>query len=356
MNRWVWITTSVVFFGLIYLTKGILLPFLAGLAIAYFLDPAADKLEERSIPRGIAASIVLTLFFMIMSGVVLAFWPILKSQLAMASAVLPKTIDNLLPWVDGMLASIHDQFGLKFDGNAASMIAGVSDEVLARANDIASSALRNGLAIFNILTLILISPVVAFYLLRDWDHMVAKANDWLPPEAAPAIRKVMTEMDLVLAGFVRGQLIVSLIMGILYGVGWYMVGLNFAVVLGVLAGILAFVPFVGALFAAFVATIVAIGQWGFDGGNIGMVLLVFVVVQVLEAAIFTPKLVGDKVRLHPVWVLFAIFAGSEVLGFVGVLIAVPMAAAIAVLVRHLIGKYLEHYDLDKTDVSDIETA
>lgn len=345
MNRWVIFGAIATVSILIYMTKAVLLPFLAGLAIAYFLDPVADKLEEKNIPRGAAAGLVLLLFFTVISGIMVAFWPIIKAQLAAVSTKLPQTLASLGPWINELATSLSEKFGFAINGNAESMIASAADKALNSLNAAVGSILRNGIAVFNLLMLVLISPVVAFYLLRDWDLIVARINGLLPPKAATDIRAISTDIDRALAGFVRGQMIVAFIMGILYAVGWSIVGLNFSVVLGVLAGVLAFIPFVGAVFAAILATIIAVGQFGFDGGAIGMVLLVYGVVQLVEGAFLTPKLVGDKVGLHPVWVLFAIFAGSEVMGFVGVLIAVPFAAAVAVLARYWVSRYEDHYDL-----------
>ena len=332
-----------------YLTRGILLPFLTGLAIAYFLDPITDILEERKVPRGLAAAMVLGLFFFLIIGVVLAFWPILQGQIVAASKTLPETVAKLRPWLDQLLDSLNAKTGITLGGDAESLLAGISEQALEQLNRIFSSIVRSSLALFNLMTLALISPVVAFYLLRDWDHMVAKVDSWLPTAAAPAVREQFGNVDTVLAGFVRGQLMVSLAMGILYGVGWSLVGLELGLILGVLAGIMAFVPFVGALFAAAIAMALAIGQWGFDAGQLGMVAMVFVVVQIIESSFLTPKLVGERVGLHPVWVLFAVFAGGEILGFVGVLVAVPAAAAIAVFVRYTITRYLDHYDLLPVD-------
>ncbi|WND02178.1 AI-2E family transporter [Temperatibacter marinus] len=345
MNKWVLAGICIFISMIVYVSKAVLLPFLAGLAIAYFLDPLADKLEERKLPRGGAAAIVLLVFFLALGGVVFAFWPIIKAQLASVSTILPKTISSLGPWFDELTKSLHTNFGIDINQNAESVIASAADKALGSLNQAISSILRNGAAVLNLLMLLLISPVVAFYLLRDWDLIVARVNGLLPPKKAADIRSIMINIDKALAGFVRGQMIVAMIMGVLYAVGWSLAGLNFSVLLGVLAGVLAFIPFVGAIFAALLATLVAVGQFGFDGGAIGLVLLVYAVVQIVEGAFLTPKLVGDKVGLHPVWVLFAIFAGSEAMGFVGVLISVPFAAAIAVLARFWIKEYETHYDL-----------
>jgi len=352
MNKWIWTGSFLLVVVFIYLTRGVMLPFMTGLAVAYFLDPAADFLEARKVPRGPAAAIVIATFFMLIGAVMLAFWPILHSQIGAFAETLPKTLANLRPWFTETLQSLSDRFGLALGSDAEGVLAGFSDEILVNIKDGASGLLRSGLVLFNIFTLLLISPVVAFYLLRDWDLLVAKVNSWLPPSGAVIVRQQCVKIDAALAGFVRGQLLVSTIMGIMYGIGWSLVGLEFGVILGVLAGIMSFVPFAGALFAALIAVAIAIGQWGFDLGHVGPVALVFVVVQVVEGAFLTPRLVGERVGLHPVWVLFAVFAGGEVMGFLGVLIAVPTAAAIAVLVRFWIDRYLDHYDIAGSDIAD----
>ncbi len=355
MNRWYWVGGVGVAALLFYLTRGILLPFLAGLAIAYFLDPVADKLEARKVPRSLAAAMVISLFFLLIIAILLAFWPVLQSQIVAASHTLPKTLANLRPWLNEMMLTLSERFGSDLSTDVDGLVANFSGEILAKVRDAATSALKSGLALFNLLSLALISPVVAFYLLRDWDRIVDKIDGWLPPASGTTVRALATKVDTVLAGFVRGQLLVSTTMGVLYGVGWALTGLDFAIVLGVLAGVLSFVPFVGALFAAGVAVAMAFGQWGFDPLQIALVAGVFLVVQTIEGAFLTPRLIGERVGLHPVWVLFAVFAGGEVMGFVGVLIAVPAAAAIAVLVRFYIDQYLDHYDLQpKEDDVEVE--
>lgn len=344
MNKWVIAAVVAVIFGFIYLSKAILLPFMLGFAIAYFLDPLADKLEARKVPRGLAAALVLLLFFLLMSGVLFAFWPIIKAQLAAVATKLPQTLASFGPKLDSLMASLSERFGITFS-SSEGMLSAAAEKGLSALNSSLSNLVMNGLAVLNLLMLLLISPVVAFYLLRDWDLLVARVNGLLPPSSASDVRQIMTDIDKVLAGFVRGQIMVAFFMGVLYAIGWSLVGLNFSVLLGVLAGVLAFIPVVGAVFAALLACIVAIGQFGLDPSAIGLTLLVYLVVQVVEGAYLTPKLVGDKVGLHAVWVLFAIFAGSEAMGFLGVLIAVPFAAAVAVLVRYWVKRYENHYEL-----------
>ncbi|UTW53888.1 AI-2E family transporter [Kordiimonas sp. SCSIO 12610] len=345
MNKKIWWGAALVVILVIYLTKAVLFPFLAGLAVAYFLDPLADKFEERKVPRSAAAGIVIGFFFLVLLAMVLALVPVLRSQFEAFATVLPKTLASLRPWLNDTIALLSDKFGLNLGGDVDGVLHTFSDQIMARGQKLAGSILQNSLAVFNLMSLLLISPVVAFYFLRDWDLLVDKINGWLPPSHATVIREQVGKVDEVLAGFVRGQMLVCLVMGIMYSIGWSLVGLNFGLVLGVLAGIMAFIPFVGVIFALAIALIIGVGQWGLDFQNLGLVSLVFLVVQVVEGAYLTPRLVGERVGLHPVWVLFAVFAGGEIMGFVGVLIAVPAAAAIAVVVRYMIGQYLEHYDI-----------
>lgn len=354
MNKWVWIAIAIVLVGFVYLTKAILLPFLVGLAVAYFLDPVADFLEEHKFKRGTAATLVIALFFLIVTGVLLAMWPLLRSQFFALADTLPATLARLRPVLNELLATANASFGVANTADVESMLGGASEQILAQIQKVATGLLKSGLAIFNFVTLILISPVVAFYLLRDWDLIVDRINTWLPPTSANTIRKIAKEVDSVLAGFVRGQMLVSSIMGILYATGWALAGLNFAIILGLLAGIMSFIPFVGALFAAVIAVAIGIGQWGLDPMHLLPVASVFFVVQLIEGAFLTPRLIGERVGLHPVWVLFAVFAGGEIMGFTGVLIAVPAAAAIAVLVRFAIDQYMDHYQINTADKQEPE--
>ncbi len=331
----------------IYLTKAILLPFVAGLAIAYLLDPLADKLETWNFPRWLAATTILCLFFLGITGLFIGITPIVKTQITGIMRNAPQYLENIQPLIDGFITDISGTLGVKVGKEDSSLISQITQQNIERIASFIGGFLSQGMALFNLLSLLLISPVVAFFLLRDWDLLVAKVNGWLPKKKAPTIRIIASDIDRALAGFVRGQTMVSLSMAILYAIGWSLAGLNFGIFLGLLAGILAYVPFLGALVAAALAVLVGIGQFGGDFSQIWPIVGVFIIVQTIEAAFLTPKFIGDRVGLHPVWVLFAIFAGSEIMGFVGVLIALPVAAAIGVLVRFIIDQYLEsHYHKD----------
>ncbi|GAK32860.1 AI-2E family transporter [Iodidimonas nitroreducens] len=325
-----------------YLTRGILLPFLAGFALAYLLDPLADRLEAYHIDRGLAAGLIIFLCFIISLCVLFGLWPLLQAQLVGLVRAVPGVIADLRIWTSSMMLNMETEFGTEIGQQAQDVLESMVQQGFAMAHQMIMGVFTGGLALFNILALVLISPMVAFYILRDFDKIISRANALLPAHQAPFVRRTMIEIDQVLSGFVRGQLSVMLAMAVLYCLGWSVMGLDYALILGMLAGILGFIPFFGTAFALAVALFVGFGQWGLDYANLGLVVLVWVFVQILEGAVLTPRLLGRHVCLHPVWVIFAVFAGGEVAGFVGVLIAVPAAAVIAVLVR----SSLAHYRLE----------
>lgn len=334
--RWLWWMIGLLILGyFIAAISGILLPFLVGLAIAYLLDPLADKFQTWRLPRWLATALSLGLFFGALVGVGFAIAPVVQAQVSGFAKAFPEYVAQLRPFIMNLI----DQAGGKM--RAEQLVESSSSQLVQWAGHQVGVLLANGVAFFNLLSLVLISPVVAFYLLRDWDELIARIDSWLPRDHEATIKSLLSQADLALSGFVRGQSLVCLVMGILYAVGWSLLGLDYALVLGVLAGILAFVPFAGPLFGATLAVVVGIGQYGADYVQLSLIIGVFGLVQLIEGSILTPNLIGDRVGLHPAWVLFAIFAGGELLGFVGVLLAVPMAAVLAVVARWALQHYLD---------------
>lgn len=326
--------------------KAILLPFVVGLAVAYLLDPLADKLEEYKFPRWLATVTILFIFFVGFAGLVVAISPIIQSQVSGIIVNFPSYVENLKPVIENFFGDVATTLGINIEAETDNFITKATEQGFSKAGGVIAAFLTQGAAFLNLLSLLIISPVVAFFLVRDWDLIIESIDNWLPKKNAPSVRIVAKDIDTALAGFIRGQTLVSFIMAILYAIGWSITGLNYSLVLGIVAGILAYVPFVGALVAMLIAMLVGFGQFGADAGSLVPIFGVFVVVQAIEGAYLTPKLVGSRVGLHPVWVLFAIFAGGELMGFTGVLIALPVAAAIGVIVRFALNNYLQS-DLHK---------
>jgi predicted PurR-regulated permease PerM len=202
-----------------------------------------------------------------------------------------------------------------------------------------STIVAGSLAFVNVVSFIVVTPLVAFYLLRDWPVILAQVDSWWPRTQAPAMRRLLHDSNAALAGFVRGQSLVCLSLALFYAAGWSLVGLNYAVILGILVGVLAFVPFVGVLFAVSLSLLVALGQYGLDFKPLALVIGVFLIGQALESSVLTPNLIGNRIGLHPVWVLFAVFAGGSVAGLAGVFLAVPVAAVLGVVMRAVLAHY-----------------
>ncbi|RMF73528.1 MAG: AI-2E family transporter, partial [Alphaproteobacteria bacterium] len=318
LPRWGWLVLGGAALVFLYAVRGVLLPFVLGIAIAYLLDPIADRFERVGLPRGLAALITLIGFFLL-GGILLgAFWPLFKAQFMGLLAALPGLFarvealyrDALASWAGqlqewGIAASSRDLGG--------TLLAGIGG----RLSSLAREVLLSGMAVLNLLGLLLITPVVAFYLLKDWDRIMAGMLALVPEQWRERWLAIAGDVDHVLAGFVRGQLLVMAADAVLYAAGWLVIGLPYALVLGLLAGLLAIVPFLGPLFALVTALAVAFGSWGADPVMLAAVVGVFVLVQAIEGSILSPRLVGSQVGLHPVLVLFAVFAGGELAGILG---------------------------------------
>ena len=332
--HWGWLLIGALILAFFYSARAVLGPFFAGFVIAYLLDPVTDKLEARGFKRWLATTIVLSIFLGAIAGLALVTAPVIESQFGQLLDNLPTIIDNVRPWVEDWARRTGGAV------RADQLTGNLAQRALAWLTASIGGIIASGLAFFNIVSLVIVAPVVAFYLLRDWDMVTAQLNSWWPRRYEPTIRGLMQQADGALSGFVRGQLIVCICLAILYALGWGLIGLNYAIVLALLAGLLGFVPFVGPFFGVGLSVLVAIGQFGLDPVQIGLVLLVFVVVQLIEGSILTPNLIGNRIGLHPVWVLFAIFAGGELFGFIGIFLAVPIAAITGVFARWLVSEYL----------------
>jgi len=331
---WFWLGITVVFFLFLFLIRSILLPFVVGIGTAYFLDPAADRLERLGVKRGTATALITVGFFSIILLVLLLLTPLLVKQLGGFIEHLPGYIRALREHADIYLQK------LPFSLNGADGSNPLNEGMLKGARNVAMGVLQSGLVVVNLLSLLVITPVVAFYLLRDWDQLTERVDNLLPRRHAEVIRKLLREMDAILAGFIRGQFNVMMILGTLYAVGLSVVGLPFGVLIGLMAGMLIIIPYIGAFIGTAAAVGIALVQFD-EPWRIGAVCGVFVLGQILESYFLTPNLVGNRVGLHPAWVIFGMLAGGTLFGFVGVLLAVPVTAVIGVLVRFGIERYLE---------------
>jgi predicted PurR-regulated permease PerM len=336
-----WTGLLVVVVLLMWALGNVLTPFIAGLILAYLLDPLADRFERMGIGRLGATLVILGLFvlFFILALVILI--PLLASQISGFVARLPDYVSRLQaiaveqggPWFEQFggpdaLKDVQASVG-EFMGQGARWLTGFLQ-----------SLWSGGAAIVSVFALLVITPVVAFYLLVDWDKMVNKVDSWLPREHRETIRQLAREIDGAIAGFIRGQTVVCLILGTFYGLGLWAIGINSGVLIGFVAGILTIIPYVGSLTGLILAVGAALIQFWPDWKMPLAAIAIFAFGQFVEGNILSPKLVGASVGLHPVWLIFALLAFGSLFGFVGLLIAVPVAAIIGVLARFALSRYL----------------
>jgi predicted PurR-regulated permease PerM len=334
-----WLGGLALFFVMLWLLSSILLPFVAGFVIAYFLDPLVARLERLGIPRGLASLLVLALFLMILVLVVLLLLPIIQSQVLEFIARLPAILEEVRRDAEALTQLAQERLSPEDLAKLRDAIGGKLTDVFAWLGGLAKSVLTSGFALANLLSLIFVTPVVAFFLLRDWRRIVRRIDDWLPRDHADTIREQARLIDETLSGFLRGQLTVCMVLGLYYAIVLSVIGLDFGLVIGLLVGLLAFIPFVGVAVGFTLSTLMALTQFP-DWTHVVMVLVAFAIGQTVEGNVLAPYLVGNRVNLHPVWIIFALLAFGSLFGFLGVLIAVPMAAVIGVLVRFGLSRYL----------------
>lgn len=335
-----WLAAFGVFLLFLYVFRDVLLPFVSGMALAYLLDPLADRLEKLGLSRAMATlAIVIGLIFILTLALILLA-PLLVSQIAGFIERLPYYVTRLQTLMSNTLDGRVEKLVGSNTEELEKQLAGFLAQGAGWIARVLQSLWNGGQAIVSILTLLVIAPVVAFYLLLDWDQMVEKVDSWLPLKHRNTIRRLASDMNGVVAGFVRGQISVCFAMGIFYAIALSLLGLNFGLFIGLLSGILGFIPFVGAAVGLVASIGVALAQFWPEWQWILAVLAVFVAGQALEGYVLQPNWVGRSVGLHPVWLLFSLFAFGSVAGFVGMLVAVPVAASVGVLARFALEQYL----------------
>lgn len=329
-----WGIASAVFLLLLWALGNVILPFLVGGAIAYFLDPVADRLQRAGLSRVWSTVVIFIFLIAVVIVSLLVVIPLLVQQTNDLIQSAPDLFNQLRSWLTERFPQIME------DGSPLrESLAAVGETIQSRGGALLEQVLNSAAGVVNLLVFIVVVPVVAFYMLLDWDRMIARIDDLLPRDHAPIIRRLAHEIDRTLASFVRGQGTVCMILGVFYAVALMVVGLQFGLVVGLLAGLLTFIPYVGALVGGLLSVGLALFQFWGDWWMIVAVAAIFQLGQMVEGNILTPKLVGASVGLHPVWLIFSLSAFGTLFGFVGMLVAVPIAAAIGVLVRFALGQY-----------------
>ncbi|WP_425043938.1 AI-2E family transporter [Primorskyibacter sp. S87] len=330
-----WGLAAAIFILVLWLLGDVLLPFVIGGAIAYFIDPVADRLERLGLSRVAATALITVTSVVLFVVIVVAVVPALVSQLVDLIEILPQLFRDLRTFLETRFPSLLDR-----ESSTHQVLLSFSDTFKEKSAEVLQSVVASLGSAINVVVLMVIVPVVAVYLLLDWDRMIERIDELLPRDPAPVLRQMAKEIDSVLASFVRGMGTVCLILGTYYAVALMAVGLQFGLIVGFIAGLVTFIPYLGAMIGGALAIGLALFQFWGDWAQIGLVAGIFVIGQITEGNFLTPKLVGNSVGLHPVWLLLALSVFGALFGFVGMLIAVPVAAALGVLARFAVNYYL----------------
>jgi predicted PurR-regulated permease PerM len=332
---------AVVFWLVLELFASVLLPFVAAAGVAYFLDPLASRLQRAGVRRGLGAGLLI--FALLAFGLLFALllYPLIIAQLGILISRVPTYIVLVRDLSNEAIASLQERLGPEFfDDRVRELVSSQAGAMLSFLTSALRQLVGGGFALFNVLTLMVVTPIVAFYLLRDWPSVVARIDGWLPRRYEGVLRAQAREVDRILSAWLRGQALCCVALALYYAMALSAVGLDLGLIVGLSSGLLSFIPYVGTVTGCITSLALASAQFQSWTG-VGMVAGVFVLGQALEGYVIYPRFLGDRVELHAVWVIFALFAGGAAFGFVGVLLAVPVAATIGVLCRFWLRRYLE---------------
>jgi len=325
--------------GVIYALRSVLLPFVVGIVVAYFLDPPVNRIcRSGKISRNLATVIVMGLFLLVLLPLLLLLGGAIVSQVSDFIADLPQYIKSFKEKVQNGVHQLQVYLPMLALENVESALQKNSGESFKPVLKIVQGIISNSFAFINVVSLLLISPVVAFYMLRDWPDFTGKLMALVPQKHQLLVQDGVRQVNRIIAGYLRGQMLVCLILGSFYSFGLWLVGLKLGLIVGFLAGIISFIPYVGSISGFLMAMILVVTQYG-TLPKIIAVVVVFLIGQFMEGNFLTPKLVGENIGLHPVWVMFALLAGGVLLGLLGMIIAVPVAACLGVFLRYIVENY-----------------
>ncbi len=335
----VWVGFAVVSILLIWLFRPILLPFILGITLAYVLNPAVNLVQRTGISRGWSSLVVLLAMLGLIIGVFLVITPLVATQVAGLAARLPGYVTDLQNLVQSIAPQLNEWLGPDRAGQLESSLAQFLGSGVEFIGNLTAQVAQSGLTVINTVAVLFLTPVIAFYLLLDWEGMVKGIDDLLPREHRREIRTVLDAIDRSMAGVIRGQGGIMLVLCVYYGTALTLTGLNFGLVIGLLTGLLSFVPFLGFITGFILSMGIAAVQFAPNWWFVGIVFVVYAIGQFLEANILYPRFVGQSININPVWLIFALFAFAFLFGIVGLLLAVPLAAITATLIRYALRRY-----------------
>ncbi len=326
----------------LYLLRSIICPFVFAIIIAYFCNPLVDKLTDKyKLSRLTSSLLIVSILVILLVIILMILLPIIFGQLvefgAAFGSYIKVTIDNFYPKIINLASSI----GIKLDSESKYLIDQkmVSDHIFDFSSNILGNALSSSLSLIDIILTIFIIPILIFYFLKDWQIIITKIHDNLPDNITSLTQKIFTDINLVLLGYIRGQFNICLILALFYSLSLSLADLNFGFLIGLFAGFIAFIPYIGAALSIAIAVIVAFFQWGFDVKNLTIIAVIFIIGHLVESNFLTPKLIGPRVGLHPLWIIFGLFIFGKLFGFPGLLLAVPLTAISGVIIKSLIKNF-----------------
>jgi predicted PurR-regulated permease PerM len=328
--------------GFIYLSRSIAMPFICSIAISYLLNPVVTKFHESQDTTRLRATIlIMCLFSAVFISVSLVLLPTIYAQSVALIDAIPHYFRTFTHHLYPQIATLLNNLGLEVDKNFSHMATqqGVTSNVLHYSKNFLHDAFNSSAFAINFLSLVFLTPFLVFYILKDWNIIMKKLNGYLPKESYTVIRSILREIDETLTSYIRGQINVCLILGTIYSILLSCTGLNFGFAIGFLTGLLSFIPYAGMFIGVVLGITVSIFQWGFDISQLSLITLIFFVGQIIESNMLTPKLVGSRIGLHPAWMIFGLFFFGDLLGFLGVLAAVPLTAIFSVIIKHLALEY-----------------
>lgn len=329
----------IIFIGLLYSLSSILMPFLAGFIGAYVLNSPATWLSKRRFSRGLASAFLVVSFIIILITLVFIALPYLQQQLFLLASTIPRLIEHLFQNIAPSLENISQAYGTPSAAELKTQVTSHLGDILTWCVGVLTHLLSNGMALANLLSLIILTPIITFYLLKDWPQMISRIDGLLPIKWAPQVRNHVGVVHDTLSSYAKGQAIICLILMVLYSTTLWAIGLKQGVIVGILTGFMSFIPYLGMLIGYM--TSLGISFADFSGWPfIGFITLVFITINLIEGYVLIPRLIGEKVGLHPVWIIFALLAAGTWFGFIGILLALPVAATLGVIARICLNWYV----------------
>ncbi|MBT4921541.1 MAG: AI-2E family transporter [Rickettsiales bacterium] len=321
----------------LYSISSILAPFMAGIIIAYLLNPLTSFFE-RYTSRGIASIGSLCILIVVLTVVILIIGPYLYHELTSLIIATPEYLHSIRQFLDPYIDDIYNKFGIDKRQNSDGMMQKISQYIIQLSSSLLGNIWSSSIALINVVALAIITPIVSFYLLRDWQNITKGFFDLIPRDNIKVVKGLCLKIDRVLSGYIRGQLNVCLLLGLFYAIGLGVVGLNYGILLGFASGALTIIPYFGIVIGMVIGIVIALMQYS-DYTQVILVMSVFLIGQFIEGNFITPKLVGNKVGLHPAIIIFALLSGASLFGFIGILFAIPFAASLWILMSHFLLLY-----------------